>query len=79
VPTIADAERAADELDRMHADHARRIAALESLLPAAVLDLIYNDQHSWSTRPCPTCNTITSLIGQPYGCVRYARQQRAKG
>lgn len=35
-------------------------------------DLIYADPHQWSTRPCPTCRTITALVGYPFGCVRYA-------
>lgn len=52
-----------------------RIAALERAMPAAVLDLIYKDPHSWSTRPCPTCRTITAIIGQPFGCNRYQAEQ----
>jgi hypothetical protein len=56
-------------------DHEKRIAALEKILPVAALDLIYVDQHSWSTRPCSTCNAITTMIGQPYGCDRYRRDK----
>ena len=59
-------------------NHERRIAALEAILPAAALDLIYRDPHSWSTRGCPTCRPISEMIGQDFGCVRYAKEQAAK-
>ena len=40
----------------------------------SVADLIFADPHQWSSRPCETCRTITTLIGKPFGCYRY--QQR---
>ena len=40
----------------------------------AVTDLIYEDPHDWSNRPCQTCKVITSLIGEPFGCTRYRVQ-----
>jgi uncharacterized membrane protein YheB (UPF0754 family) len=30
------------------------------------------DNHYWSNRPCPTCQLITDLIEQPFGCNKYA-------
>lgn len=59
-------------------NHERRIKALENILPQAVNDLLYRDPHSWSTRGCPTCRTITDLIGQDFGCIRYAKEHRKK-
>ena len=55
-------------------DHERRISALENILPQAVNDLLYSDPHQWSTRGCPTCRPITELIGQDFGCIRYAKE-----
>ncbi len=33
-----------------------------------VARLIEADPHQWSTRPCPTCRTITAVLGRPFGC-----------
>jgi hypothetical protein len=54
-----------------------RVAALERVFPDQVLDLIYHDTHQWSERPCPTCQSITRIVGRPFGCVRFAAE-RAK-
>ncbi len=54
----------------------QRIAALEDILPAAVLDLIQGDPHQWSNRPCPTCRPITKMIGRPFGCYRFQKENR---
>lgn len=35
----------------------------------AAFKLIQEDPHQWSTRPCQTCKTVSSLIGRPFGCV----------
>lgn len=59
------------------ANHEQRIRALEQVLPAAVLDLLYADPHQWSERGCATCRAITQLVGQPFGCDRF-RIERAK-
>ncbi len=37
-----------------------------------VARLIETDPHSWSTRPCQTCQSITELIGRPFGCNKKA-------
>ena len=58
-------------------DHERRIAALETLLPQAVLDLIYGDPHQWSHRPCPTCQPISTMLGQPFGCYRFQKERKS--
>jgi len=45
-----------------------------SILIDAVLDLLQADPHQWSMRPCPTCKTITGLIGKPFGCYEFQRK-----
>ena len=40
------------------------------------LGLLQKDPHQWSTRPCSTCQIITSLVRAPFGCVLY-RMERA--
>ena len=47
------------------------IRAAVIVLMGPVIDLIQNDPHQWSTRPCSTCQAITSIIGKPFGCIRY--------
>ncbi len=54
----------------------KRLEALETLLPSAVLDLIQGDPHQWSNRPCPTCQPITTMLGRPFGCYRYQAEQK---
>lgn len=38
-------------------DHERRIAALEVLMPKAVLDMIYRDPHQWHGSTVPYVST----------------------
>jgi len=35
------------------------------------LDLIQDDPHQWSARPCSTCQTISTLTERPFGCMKY--------
>lgn len=53
----------------------KRLDALETVLPSAVLDLIQGDPHQWSNRPCPTCQPISKMIGRPFGCYRFQAEQ----
>jgi len=72
---------ATDELvpDLMY--FADRIAArveretLQAVISDAAIRLIEDDPHQWSKRPCPTCRSISSLIGKPFGCNRRAAQE----
>jgi hypothetical protein len=68
---------------------AERIAALENRVtrlearPSGaviepVLRLIYADPHSWSTRPCQTCSSITSMVGAPFGCDLFRKQREPR-
>jgi hypothetical protein len=42
-------------------------------------DILQKDPHQWSERPCATCTVISGLLGDNFGCLRYAeglRKQR---
>lgn len=34
-----------------------------------VLELIEKDPHQFSSRPCQTCQTVSNMIGKPWGCI----------
>lgn len=36
------------------------------------LDALYKDSHRWSTRPCKTCDAVSTAVGFPFGCDRLA-------
>lgn len=40
--------------------------------------LLQKDGHQWSTRPCSTCQAVSSLIGRPFGCILYANAKRRR-
>jgi hypothetical protein len=46
------------------------IRAAARLMCQTALELIEADPHQWSERPCSTCQTISTLIGRPFGCSR---------
>ncbi len=48
------------------------IRAAVNVILEPILRLLQEDPHSWSERPCPTCRPISSIVGQPFGCYRYA-------
>lgn len=48
------------------------------ILMDTVLNLIQEDPHQWSERPCSTCQAISSIVGRPFGCYLYARQRRER-
>jgi hypothetical protein len=54
----------------------RRLNGQEKLVAEVVCRLIEADPHSWSSRPCQTCVSISELIGRPFGCRKKAE---AKG
>lgn len=47
------------------------IKAAARVLMDAALNVLQEDPHSWSTRPCPTCRAVSSLVGRPFGCYKY--------
>lgn len=52
------------------------IMAAVKVIARSVLDLFAVDQHRWSDRPCVTCQQISAVIGEPWGCYKY--QERNK-
>lgn len=60
-----------DEIDKIVA------RALEETLRGftkVASDLIYSDPPRWSSRPCSTCQSVSSIIGQDFGCNRYRKE-----
>ena len=57
-------------------DRAISLRAAGRILFDVAADLIYEDSHHWSTRPCSTCQAITAIMSKPFGCIRYAKEQR---
>lgn len=51
---------------------AARIAA--RVLMRSVMQLFQLDPHRWSTRPCATCKAITEVVGEPFGCDRFRKE-----
>lgn len=51
------------------------IRAGAMIIVGAALDVIQADPHQWSMRPCPTCRTVGSILGRPFGCYRYQQQK----
>ena len=62
--------------DVLIADRALSLQAHTKAFMRPIADLLYADSHYWSARPCPTCRTITQLIGEPFGCIRFAINKR---
>ena len=54
------------------------ILAAASILMDTVLDLIQGDAHTWSSRPCPTCQSVTIIAGRPFGCVKVRLDREAR-
>jgi len=51
------------------------LQAAVDLFVSAILNIIQRDPHQWSTRPCQSCRTISSLINRPFGCILYRMQK----
>jgi hypothetical protein len=56
------------EIERLKSELAEINATVPRPILKAVLRLIQDDPHQWSSRPCSTCQTISGLIGEPFGC-----------
>lgn len=46
-------------------------------LTKAITDLMQQDGHPWSSRPCSTCRSVSAIVGYDFGCVvvRKAREK----
>jgi hypothetical protein len=51
----------------------------ERRLLGAVMDILNGDPHQFGTRPCSSCQTITSLVGQSFGCIKAALERKRRG
>lgn len=54
----------------------RAVQAAAQAIVGSILDLLQDDPHQWSTRPCPTCRSISKLVGRPFGCYKYAAERK---
>lgn len=48
----------------------RVIQVAAKLLVEKAFDLIEADPHQFSSRPCSTCNTISTIIDRKFGCCK---------
>lgn len=54
------------------------IKAAARVLMDAALDLLQDDPHRWSERPCPTCRAVSAIVARPFGCNLYRLQREGK-
>ena len=59
-------------------DEEATIRAAVKVLVGAMLDLLQEDGHHWSNRPCQTCTAISGLAGRPFGCVKFAQDKGSR-
>ena len=59
-------------------DEEKVIKAAVNIILGTALDLIQEDPHQWSKRPCSTCRAVSAIIGKPFGCVIKAVEDRSK-
>ena len=60
----------------MNEDQIQRIVQLAAKeIADAALDLIEQDPHQFSKRPCQTCRAVSRLVGRSFGCVKKAEEQ----
>ena len=64
--------------EQLIADRAVSLQAAARVFTKVIAELIYRDSHSWSERPCGTCQAITSIIGADFGCDRYRKERTAQ-
>lgn len=53
------------------------LRATVEIVTKAILDMLQEDSHPWSARPCSTCRAVSSMVGRPFGCYEYARRKDA--
>ena len=57
--------------DQLIKDRAISIQAGVRVLLSCVADVLYKDPHQWGNRGCGTCRTVSSILGEPFGCDRF--------
>jgi len=74
-------QRCAKDRDGIHtctpSDLVRKLEQQRDELLAA-LESLEKDNHTYQTRPCPTCRKITSTLGRPFGCNAKERNAAPK-
>ena len=63
-----------DALEEVLEELNERIDSASYKLLTEALRLISNDMHTASSRPCATCNTISAIMGEAFGCKRKERK-----
>jgi len=48
--------------------------SVERTLLNQALDLMSQDMHTVSSRPCETCKFISKVWGQPFGCYKFQKR-----
>lgn len=69
---MSDLERIEKKIDELRGDFLPKATVI------AMFRVAFQDSHSPSDRSCETCRTITTFLGQPYGCYEYQQRKRAK-
>ena len=46
-------------------------------LMKAVTNMLQEDGHPWSARPCETCRNVSAILGYDFGCVKLAKKVKA--
>jgi len=64
--------------DEELADRKLTIKAAASVIAKAALELFVADKHRWSTRPCATCRSISGMIDEPFGCIKFRIETLSK-
>jgi hypothetical protein len=54
------------------------IQAAAGIILEAVFNLLQEDPHQWSTRPCSTCRAISAITQRDFGCVLYRKEKEGK-
>ena len=49
--------------------------AAAEIISDVAFRIIQDDPHQWSMRPCGSCQTVSSLIGRPFGCYDLQRRK----
>lgn len=63
-----------EQLSEAESDSTGLLSDVAKFIQYTAFDLLQEDPHQWSTRPCTTCQTISILIKRPFGCVLYTKE-----
>ena len=46
------------------------VKAAAQIVIETMMRTIEDDPHQWSSRPCPTCQYVSSVLERPFGCSK---------